>query len=140
MGGSKVQWKDPSSCKSRFARRSHSKHTLVPQPISSLFPQLSNSQASLMPSTLEKRQDSEVQLSFCSQKANLDEKAMAPRSVSTRTQRGGASLSGTPGLPIGQDLLEPILWAQGKGGLGRKILVEREGKVGTEGSTSTLRS
>lgn len=69
-----------------------------------------------MPSTLEKRQDSEVQLSFCSQKANLDEKAMAPRSVSTRAQRGGASLSGTPGLPIGQDLLEPILWAQGKRG------------------------
>lgn len=63
--------------------------------------------------------DFEIQLSFCSQKANLDEKAMVLKAACTLGQRrnGGQGLSGTRNLPKHQDPVEQMLWAtRGKGG------------------------
>lgn len=70
-----------------------------------------------MPSTQEKHEDFEIQLPFCSQKANLDEKAMAPKVACTLDQRrngDGQGLSGTWSLPKGQDLPGQTLWATGE--------------------------
>lgn len=79
-----------------------------------------------MPSTQEKCKDFEIQLSFCSQKANLDEKAIAPKVACTLGQRrngGGQGLAGTRSLPKGQDLPGQTLWATGE----RQDGAEREG-------------
>lgn len=84
-------------------------HTHRPQSSSSFQSSITSQSlaAHTMPSTSEKNKDFKTQLSFCSQKANLDEKAIVPKIACTLGQRRnrGQGPSGTRSLPKSQDLL-----------------------------------
>lgn len=102
-----------------------------------------------MPSTRATHKDFEIQLSFCSQKANLDEKAMVLKVTRTPGQRrNGEQVSQGLGVFLkARTCQDKCCGRQGESrdgveeeGLqnskGHKILEERRGKVGAEHRTA----